>query len=351
MDLKRGIAAFRHEMERWHDLAARFLKASVRILVCASFMAVTSHSTGSRTERVSLFPKLHAGQTISYRIRFRADKAIATQSRVVMPLSPTPLQIDMLASLRMEILAVQSSGNKALIHARTLFEALYPGEETGGSGKPTQPENSPPDESRKKIIEFTIRGDGQLADVKGDDALLPEEHQVWAEWISLVAMEAIFPETGVKPGEKWESEETVKEAAPIAGLTWRRRSTYVQNERCESERGESSAAALKAGQDPETCAVIVTSATLRQKSSKKDATPEDFKRHDLRTMGVARGTNQVIAYISLKTGLLMRATQEANQSMDVILAKADGSNHVHYKMDAKSNSEVMLVAENSDSQR
>jgi hypothetical protein len=341
----RGIAAFRHERESRRELAARFLKALVRILVCASFLAVTSQRAGSRTERVNLFPNLHAGQAISYRIRFRADKAIATQSRVVMPMSPTPLQIDMLASLRMEILGVQSSGNKALIHARTLFEALHPAEEGGGTGKPTKSENPPPDGSQKKMIEFTIRADGQLADVKGDDALLPEEHQVWAEWISLFAIAAVFPEKGVQQGEKWESEETVKEAAPIAGLSWRRRSTYVQNEPCEIEHTEGSGAALKARQDPESCAVIVTSATLRQKSSKKDATPEDFKRHDLRTLGTARGTNQVIAYISLKTGLLMRATQEASQSMDVILAKANGSNRVHYKMDAKSNSAVLFVGD------
>lgn len=338
-----GILEFRREVESRRDLTARVLKAFVRILVCASFLAATSQRAGSGTERVHLLPKLHAGQAISYHIRFRADKAVATQSRVVMPVSPTPLQIDMLASLRMEILGVESSGNKVLIHARTLFEALHPGEVAGGSRKPTEPGNSPPGESRKKIIEFTILAEGQLADVKGDDTLLPEERQVWAEWISLFAMSAVFPEEGVMQGEKWESEETVKEAAPIAGLSWRRRSTYVQNEPCESEPTEGTDVAHKAGEDPETCAVIVTSATLRQKSSKKDATPEDFKRHDLRTMGTARGTNQVIAYISLKTGVMMRATQEANQSMDVILAKADGSNRVHYKMDAKSNSEVLFV--------
>jgi hypothetical protein len=345
-----GIAAFRQEMESRRGLATRFLKVFVCILVCASFLAVNSQRAGSSTERVNLFPKLRAGQTIYYRIHLRSDKSIATQSRVVMPLSPTPLQMDILASLRMEILGVQSSGNRALIHARTLFEASHPGEDGEGSGKPTELENSPPDESRKKIIEFTVLSDGQLADVKGQDALLPEEHQVWAEWISLFAMAAVFPGKAVKRGEKWESEETVKEAVPIAGLSWLRRSTYVQNEPCESERTNDSGAGLKARQDPETCAVIVTSATLRQKSSKKDATPEDFKRHDLQTMGTARGKNQVIAYISLKTGLLMRATEEANQSMDVILAKADGSNRVHYKLDAKSSSEALLVADKTGSQ-
>ena len=266
-----------------------------------------------------------------------------------MPLSPTPLQIDMRAGLRMEILEVQGTGDKALIRARALFEALQPGEEGAGPENQTEQENSSRDVSLKKMIEFTIRADGQLANVKGDDALLPEEHQVWAEWVSLFAMAGVFPKNGVRSGEKWQSEETEKSTAPIAGLTWLRRSTYLQNEPCENEVIRSSGAAPKTREEPEVCAVIVTSATLRQKSSKKDATPEDFKLHDLRTMGTARGTNQVVAYISLKTGVLMRATEEADQSMEVTVAKADGSNRVHYNMDAKSNSEVLFVVETTGS--
>jgi len=100
-----------------------------------------------------------------------------------------------------------------------------------------------------------------------------------------------------------------------------------------------------AGQPPETCAVILTTAALKQQSSKKDATPEDYKLHELQTMGTARGENQVIAYISLKTGLVVRATEEGSQAMDVVVAKKDGTNRVHYSVDAKSNSEVLLVAD------
>ncbi len=96
---------------------------------------------------------------------------------------------------------------------------------------------------------------------------------------------------------------------------------------------------------PDTCAVLLTTATLKQKSSSKDATPEDFKLHELRTMGTAKGTNEIITYISLKSGLVVRATEEASQFMDVMVAKADGSNRVHYNVDAKSHSEILLVTE------
>src|SRR5216684_2362385 len=95
----------------------------------------------------------------------------------------------------------------------------------------------------------------------------------------------------------------------------------------------------------DTCAVLLTTAKLKQNSSSKDATPEDFKLHELRTMGTAKGTNEIITYISLKSGLVVRATEETSQFMDVVVAQADGSNRVHYNVDAKSRSEVLLVTE------
>jgi len=91
--------------------------------------------------------------------------------------------------------------------------------------------------------------------------------------------------------------------------------------------------------------VLLTTAKLKQKSSSKDATPEDFKLHELRTMGTAKGTGEIVTYISLTSGLVVRATEETSQFMDVVVAKADGSNHVHYNVDAKSHAEVLLVTE------
>jgi hypothetical protein len=89
--------------------------------------------------------------------------------------------------------------------------------------------------------------------------------------------------------------------------------------------------------------VLLTSASLKQKSSPKDATPDDFKIHDLKTTGTARGANEIITYISLTTGLVIRATENASQLMDVTVTKTDGSNRVRYNVDANSHSEVLLV--------
>jgi hypothetical protein len=84
---------------------------------------------------------------------------------------------------------------------------------------------------------------------------------------------------------------------------------------------------------------------LNQDSNEKNGTPQDFKLHELRTAGTARGANRIITFISLKTGLLMRATEEATQEMNVTVAKTDGSNRVHYDVNAKSHSEVVLVVQ------
>ena len=317
----------------------------VRVLACAFLLASIPRGAGSRTERVNLFPKLQAGRTISYQIRFRADKGITTQSTVVSPLAPSGAQIDVRGLLRMEVVDVRSEGGKAVIHARTQFETLNSDTDLKIPGAGSPPGNVGRADPPGKNVEFSITADGQVAGVKGLDTFSLEQQQAWGEWVSLFAMAAAFPEKGVKRGDKWQSDEAEKSPAPIAGLVWLKRSTYVRDEPCRTAQLTIEGRPSPADQVPETCAVILTTATLKQKSSRKNATPEDFKLHEMRTMGTARGTNQVIAYLSLKTGLVVRATEEASQSMDVVIAKIDGTNRVHYNVDAKSNSEVLLVAD------
>ena len=127
----------------------------------------------------------------------------------------------------------------------------------------------------------------------------------------------------MKPGDKWKSVEPEKTPTPIANLVWERETTYVQNDKCP----------LLPSED---CAIFLTGATLRQKSNPKDTTPEDYKLHQLKTYGTTSGTNETVSYISLKTGLLVRATEDLRQAMDVTIAKVDGSNQIHYTITATS---------------
>jgi hypothetical protein len=333
-----------HEFQRQERSAqsAKFLR---RMLVRALILAAVSAQAGSASDRLNLFPRLHAGQSIAYLIRFRNDKDVKVKGSIVAPAAPNGLQIDAHGLLLIDVLSVQPDGAKAAIHARSRFQALDSGAWLKHPGQHEPNWNRERVSAEDKSVEFTILPDGQLKDVNGLDAFSPDQQQAWQEWVSQFAIASVFPVEGVKLGEKWKTEEVEKAPSPIAGLEWAKEAEYVKDETCLPKRITITGETLPSEQPPETCAVILTRASLKQKSSSKDATPEDYKLRNLHTTGTAKGTTEVITYISLKTGLVIRATEESAQLMDVTVALADGSNSVHYNVDAKSHSEVLLVSE------
>ncbi|PYT52012.1 MAG: hypothetical protein DMG44_00160 [Acidobacteria bacterium] len=295
--------------------------------------------------RVKLIPDLHAGQTITYLIRYRSDKNVKTESNVVAPMAPNAAQMDAHGLLQVDVLDVQHVGGKTAIHARSRFRTLDSGvwvKKPGDKEPHWQVQKVDPE---GKQIEFTILPDGSVEKITGLDALFPEQQQAWQQWVARFATAWTLPQNGVKLGEKWKSEQPENGGAPIAGLYWARESAYVRNENCHAQQVSITGELSPSSGPPETCAVLLTTAALKQNSSPKDTTPEAFKLHELKTRGTAKGANEIITYISLKTRLVVRATEEAHQSMDVTVAKADESNRVHYNVDAKSHSEVLLVTE------
>ena len=295
-----------------------------------------------RTSRITLFPKVHPGQSITYLVRYRSEKNVKTESRVVTPSGPENAQTDAQWILQIEILDVRPEGQRAVIRARSQFRSVDSGAASKNpGGEPVAGENAT---TSAKPVTFTILPDGQALAVSGLDTLFPEQRQAWQEWLRQFAVAGVFPRSGVKMGQVWKTRELEQTPSPITRLQWDKVATYVRDEPCSaaSREPEGAATVLKSLQ-PETCAVILTSAVLKQKSSPKDTTPGDFKLHALRTSGNANGTNETISYISLRTGLVVRVTEEAKQFMDVIIGKADGSNQVHYNVDAQSHTEVLLI--------
>ena len=312
----------------------------------AGLFLLAANALGAGDKRILLLPKLLPGQAIIYLVRFQSDKLVKTESAVVLPMAPNAAQLDAHGLLRIEILDVQASESKSSIHARARFLTRNSGVwvKKPGDKKPDWDiQRVDPD---AKNVEFTISTDGSVNNVSGLDSLFPEQQQAWRQWVARFALAWTLPANGVKFGEKWKSKQSEQAGAPIAGLQWARDSMYVKNEPCQARQLSISGDVTAAADGPaDTCAVLLTTSTLKQKSSSKDATPEDFKLHELRTRGTARGTSEIITYISLKTGLVVRATEETSQFMDVIVANADGSNGVRYNVDAKSHSEVLLVTE------
>jgi len=319
------------------------MRTKIQRIAGLLILAAATLCAGDR--RINLLPRLQPGQTITYLIRFQSDKTIKTESKVVAPMVPNAAQIDAHGLLRVEILDVQQPGSKAAIHARGRFLTL----DSGVWLK--RPGDKKPDWDKQRVdphgksIDFTISPDGSVNEVKGLDTLFPEQQQAWQQWVARFALAWTLPADGMKFGEKWKSEQAEQAGAPIAGLHWARESSYVRDEPCQASQLSIMGDVSASSGPPDTCAVLLTTATLKQKSSSKDGTPEDFKLHELRTMGTAKGAGEIITYISLKSGLVVRATEETSQFMDVVVAKADASNRVHYNVDAKSHSEVLLVTE------
>jgi hypothetical protein len=309
-----------------------------------TFLVVCVVAAKDRPTRVNLFPRVQAGQTLSYQISYHSDKHVKTESRVFVAAPDDSAKIDVSALLLLEVLSVQAQGDRAIIHARTKFDVL------NSDSHFNVPNIDPPAAQAQrqdpdgKFIEFTILPDGRLDQVAGLDALSPEQQQAWQEWASRFLLAAGFRTTGVRIAQKWNSEQAEKSPSPIAGLRWMRESSYVRDEPCRAVRLTVQGRVAPSDAEPETCAVILTTAALKQNPD-KNGTPEDFKLHELRTVGTAHGTNHIITYISLKTGIPIRATEEATQQMNVTVAKADGSNRVRYDVSAKSRSEVLLVSE------
>ena len=332
--------------ERFQKTPESSASAMKNILrLSAGMLLIVTATAAAGEKRVRLLPKLQAGQKMTYLVRYRTERDTKTESNVVAPMVPPGAQNGLQGLLIAEVLDAKAAGTSALVRIRTTLESLDSGTHIETKAPNSPPGSAEPQEPKGKIIEFVILADGRVDRVKGLDALSSEERQAWQEWISRFAAAWTFPAEGVRVGDKWKSEEAEVALSPIAGLLWMREATYVRQEPCRPLRISDEGVLSDASGEAETCAVLLTTATLKQKSSSKDATPEDFKLHDLRTMGTAKGKNETITYISLKTGLVVRATEEANQFMEVVVAMADGSNRVHYSVNAKSHSEVLLVVE------
>jgi hypothetical protein len=292
---------------------ARFAHIVAMVVALVPFCARTLLSDS----RQLFLPELKPGQTLLYEVHGRLNRSVKTESRVSSSRGPQQLKGDLSSRIRLSVQNVLAGNPRPTITVQTeLLPATPP------------PANSPAPPIQK--LTFDILGSGQLGHVKGLDDLSPEQRLVWQFWIARFAFGWTLPPSRIKPGEKWKFEEPELNDSLIAGLVWERETTYARDDQCPVF-------------PTETCAVFLTQSTLKQKSSTKDSTPEGYRLHELKTLGAAKGSNQVITYISQKTGLVLRANEDVQQSMDVTVMKSDGTNGVHYTVDATSHLETLFV--------
>jgi hypothetical protein len=267
--------------------------------------------------RPLLLPQLKPGQSYLYEVHGRLNRSVKAESNVSSLFGPQQLQGDLSNQIHLSVLKTSAGKRHPTITAQT--ELL-----TDSSA----PANSAASPIRK--LSFDILASGQLGNIKGFDELSPEQGLLWQFWVARFAFGWTLPPTRMKPGEKWKFEEPELNDSLIAGLVWERETTYARDDHCPVFPAE-------------TCAVFLTQSTLKQKSSTKDSTPESYRLHELKTSGTAKGSNQAITYISKRSGLVLRANEDVQQSMNVTVIKSDATNGVHYTIEATSHLETLFV--------
>jgi len=290
------------------------MKQSVAILAALIPLCASALNGDART---LLVPQLKPGQIFSYEVHGRVNRSVKTESRVSTFRGPQQLQGDLSNRIRLSVESVATGKPHPLATVQTELLPAGPA-----------PANSPASPTQK--LSFQILGNGQLANVNDLDDFSPEQRLLWQFWIARFAFGWTLPLAHLKPGEKWKFEEPELNDSLIANLVWERETTYARDDQCPVFPAE-------------TCAVFHTQSTLKQKSSTKDSTPDSYRIHELKTFGTAKGTNQAITYISKKTGLVLRANEDVQQSMDVTVMKSDGTNGVHYTVEATSHLETLFV--------
>jgi hypothetical protein len=288
----------------------------------------------SAAQRVHLVPRLRAGQTLVYHIVVGTTRNVTTQSYFVSPQIPPPAQRNFSGLLRIEVVEVNASG----FRLKTYLSE--PPQSSAGSTSPAQ-SSSPP--SFDKSVDVFVARNGSTSQTKGFIDLSPSQQFAWSDWLASFTSQLAFPTSGLTAGQKWESVEPESAPSPITNLSWQKKYQYVRDEPCDTSGSSTNAGATEASPSPDICAAILIHATLRQKSSPKDSTPRDYKLKDLKTSGTASGQNETVLYFSRSSGLLVRSSEDAQQSMNVVIALADGSNQVHYDLRAKSRSEIRLL--------
>jgi len=292
--------------------AQRFLKHN--LLLRPPFPVERPFSSDARN---SIIPSLHTGQTLTYNISGHLVRLIKTESRVATFEGPKELNGSISGRIVLTIKEVRPGSPRPLLAVQA---KLFSGTETSNSPAPPA----------SYLLTFNLLENGDFDNLEGFDALSPELRLLWQFWQARFSYPWTIPTSGVKPGAKWRSEELERNPSLIAALSWEKQTTYVRNTPCPFS-------------PQETCAILITQSKLKQNSSTEDSTPDEYKIRELKTNGTAIGTNEVISYVSLSSGLLQRASEDVKQSMDVTVMKRDGSNGVHYEINASSNFEIRLV--------
>lgn len=319
----------------------------IRFAVLAAFLPFAALLASSGDHRVRFIPKFVPGETLRYDIETQITTSGKSTTPIENPEAASILKQTASVIVRLEVLnappsAQDSAGSSGALHLRATYEKSTATAESDAYDPAAAAIENQYGLLEGRSIEFAIDAAGNLTDVKGLDEVLddPSAAQTVRSWISELSSGAKIPREGVAVGQKWTSEQPIA-GMPLEGMLWRTNSTYLHNEQCPPSGVPISAGA--ANPDAGLCAAILTHFEILRHGSKSDATPEEYRRHGLRTSGAWIGSGETLDLVSLAAGVLVRSTQTTMQDMDFQIASATTGSRMTYKGHVTSQTEITLL--------
>lgn len=334
---------------------SRYLVAVLAIFCGAAAFAF--RPSANDRERVRLAPHFVVGQVLDYQIEMRNVTKGRTTGMVQDPEAASQLAQSTSLLVRLEVLNLESAAGtdapKVRIRATCRHASV-----TNESDAYDEQAEAMAQQYRKlegHSLEFGLDADGHVSEVTGLEGVLQDPATLASVrgWLANISAGAKFPKKGIVVGEKWHSEEPVP-GAPLRETVWRADSSYLRNEPCSNAGSGAAVAAEKPaaqrsespsdGDDSDACAVILTQFKILQANPHGDLTPADYLHNGLRTSGVWTGSGESMNFVSLKTGLLVSATQTVDQDLNFTISSASAiSSKLNYTGNVKSQSHITLL--------
>jgi hypothetical protein len=326
---------------------ARAIRGMVAALVAVSAACALAPPACAAT-RVQLAPRFVPGETLTYQLDLRSTIRSRARGPIRNPEAPTRLDLSISAIVRLDVLGVEPAGSPGAAESARL-RATYQTVDATAHSDAYDPSTRGLLEQYGRLkgrsIEFTLEGDGSIRQVRGLEEILPDERarSGMEQALSKFVLAGSLPRRGIATGEKWSSERPVT-AIPLLGLAWRLESRYLRNEPCQPK----ALAGRARGLLPEaarTCAVIETQSETVRRAAPRDRTPPELRARGLKTSGRWSGAGESLSYVSLETGWVVSVTATGMESMDLVIATADGSSRVEYAGELETQSQFSLLSE------
>ncbi len=342
-----------------------------RILVISIFVAAYALGAASAaapaptTPRVRLIPHYTVGQSLYFQFETRTHTSGHTTSAIKDPEGPSQLDQSSTFLVRLDVLDVKASppGVPDSVRLRFTYQKISVSTQSDAYDPKVDANEAQLRALEGKSVEFTVGSDGEVRDVTGMDAIVPNPAIAASMrgWMSGFASASSFPKHGIIVGEKWSSVHPLPDI-PLAGVVSRKVSTYLRDEPCgasaslqndaaspqratDASRPDTTTAAPSGtAPEPEMCAVILTKFEIARDSKTASTTPEMYRKNGLQTKGKWTGSGEGLDSISLRTGLVHSETQNSTQDMDFTISSA-GAAHLTYAGNVKSQTQITLLPE------